>query len=84
MCQDSGIKGVFIDSCTKGNTSSYGYCSCAFDYLANRYACDDFGNVTYNVLHDAACSCSTACKVSAPDGLLDLDVASKAIQPLEQ
>lgn len=60
LCQDSTKEAAFINGCTRGG-SSYGYCGCAFDYLADRYACEDMGNVTYNVIQEGCRACGGGC-----------------------
>jgi predicted small lipoprotein YifL len=81
LCQSSSARSAFTSSCTSSGKSSYSFCSCAFDYLADRYKCEDFGNATYNTISAAACTCGGGCDMGNPsDGELDLDVAAQGSQ----
>ncbi len=57
LCQDSAAEQRFVNGCTASGHTSYSLCSCAFDYLADRYSCSDFGSASVNVIRDACLSC---------------------------
>ncbi len=61
LCQDAAAQQAFVSGCTRGGSSSSGFCNCVFDYLADRYACQDMGNVSYNVLTEGCRACGGGC-----------------------
>jgi hypothetical protein len=56
LCQDSSAESAFMHGCT-GTGAPNGYCGCAFNYLADRYRCADFGNITINVAQETCRAC---------------------------
>lgn len=60
LCNDPSLRSSFVNGCT-GNGASASYCGCAFEYLADRYTCQDMGNVTVNVVRDACRACGGGC-----------------------